>query len=120
MPRPASEPTDGAGIRRRPRQPIELRHHQGATGVHCRWRLIESEPGAGGVREPVIEVHAIVGDAEFDQAPALGGQVLFVGGAADVAGDRCAHGVRAYVQPRQPEFSSYEATAAPQVQAMLR
>lgn len=63
----------------------ELGHHEGvavADGGEC---LIEAGPGAFGAGEPVVEVDPVVGDAELGQTFALGGEVLFVGGAADVA-----------------------------------
>src|SRR6266705_6606155 len=53
-----------------------------------------SRPGTGavGAGEAVVEVDPLLGNAEFGQPLLLGGEVLFVGGAAGVADQGLGHG----------------------------
>jgi hypothetical protein len=47
--------------------------------------LVQAGAVAAGAGEPVVKIDSIRGDAKAEQELALGGEVLFVGGAAGVA-----------------------------------
>ena len=83
---------DGAGIRDGPCQPVEFRHNQRVAFAHGGEGLVEAGAGAGRAGEAVIGVDAILGDAQFQELLALGGQILPVGGTALVSDERCRHG----------------------------
>jgi hypothetical protein len=56
---------DGAGVRDRARQPIELGHDEGVAGAHGRKRLIEARRDAVRAGEPTIRVDALGRDPEL-------------------------------------------------------
>jgi hypothetical protein len=53
--------------------------------------LVQAGTATVGAGEPVVEVDAVVGDAELAQSLTLGCEVLGVGGAASVADQRLGH-----------------------------
>ena len=67
---------DGAGIRYGPGQAVEFGHDQGVALAHGGEGLVQAGSGAAGAGEAVVGVDAILGDAEFQEGLALGGQVL--------------------------------------------
>lgn len=70
---------DGAG------EPVELGHYQGVAGADGGQGLGEPGSFAVGAGESLVEVDAVVGDAEAGKDFALGGEVLSDGRASDVA-----------------------------------
>ena len=65
------------------------------------WRTVaRAGPGASGAGKAVISVGAILGDAEFQEGLALGGQTLPVGGTADVSDEGCLHEGSVWVRYR--------------------
>jgi hypothetical protein len=62
------------------------------TGADGGQGLVQTGAVAVGAGEPVVEVDSIRGDAKAEQELALGGEVLFVGGAAGVANQGRGHG----------------------------
>jgi hypothetical protein len=76
---------DRARVGQRPRQPIELGHHERVAGAARRQRLSETGPVAMRPGQAMIDVDALLLDAERLQGVALGGEVLRVGGDARVA-----------------------------------
>ena len=82
----------GARIRDGPGQPVEFRHDQRVAFVHSDEGLVEAGAGAGRAGEVVIGVDAVLGDTQFQERLALGGQILLVGGTARVSDERCRHG----------------------------
>lgn len=59
---------DGAGIRDRAREPVELRHHQRVAAPYGRERLIEAGSGSVRAGKSPIRVDAIRRDAELCRA----------------------------------------------------
>jgi len=82
---------DGPSIGHRPGEPVELGHHEGVAGADGGQGLVQAGAVAVGAGEPVVKVDAVWGDAEAEQELALGGEVLFVGGAAGVADQARGH-----------------------------
>ena len=82
---------DGARVRHRARQPVELGHHQRVARPQRRQRLVEAGTGAAGPREAAVGVEAILRHAEAGEDPLLRREILAVGRAAGVADE---HGGR--------------------------
>jgi len=76
---------DRSGVRDRAGEPVEFLHDEGVTFPDGSEGLVEPGAFAVGAGQAVVEVDPLLGDAELDQPVVLGGEVLFVGGAADVA-----------------------------------
>ncbi len=66
---------DGAGIRNGPGEAVEFGHDQSVALAHGGEGLVEAGAGAVRAGESVIGVDAILGDAEFQEGLALGGQI---------------------------------------------
>ena len=62
---------DVAGIGNRPRQAVQLRHHQGVALAHCGHGLIQTGPGAVGAGQTLVHVDAIRCDAELGERLSL-------------------------------------------------
>ena len=84
--------SDGAGVRDRSGQPVELGHDEVVAGAHGGQRLIEARPGPVRAGEPTVRVNALGRDPELFKGGPLGGEVLLVGGAAGVADQGCSYG----------------------------
>ena len=82
---------DVAGVRQRPGQAIKLGHHQRVAAVAGRQR----QPQAGSVPvvagQAVVNVDAVITDAESGEAVALRGQILLFGGHTRVAHPELVH-----------------------------
>ena len=76
-----------ARVGHRPGEAIQFRHHQSFGGTHGRQRLGESGAIAVAASEAVVDLNAVFGLAEFDQRPALGGEILLVGRAAGISNE---------------------------------
>ena len=63
----------------RPRQTVELGHHERVPGANGGEGLVEAGPGPVGAGQPVIGVNPVGGDAELFKGGFLGGEVLLVG-----------------------------------------
>ena len=79
------------GIGDRAGEPIEFGHGEGVAAADGRECLGQAGPVAPGAAEPVVKVDPILGHAQGGEGIALGGEVLFVGGAAGVAHESRAH-----------------------------
>lgn len=69
-------------------EPVEFRHHEGVVGSNSRERLVRPRAGPVCAGESVVEVDAVLGDAEFTQPLPLRGEVLLVGRASRVPDER--------------------------------
>ncbi len=79
-------------IRHRPRETVELWHHQRVAAPYRRERLIQTGTGPVGPGEALVGIDAIGPDAELDQRLLLSGEILLVSGAAGVTDQRVRHG----------------------------
>lgn len=82
---------DRARIRDRSREAIELRHDKRLAGADRGQCLGEAGAIAVAAGEAMVSVDAILGHAELDERPALGGEVLLVGRAAGISDERVGH-----------------------------
>ena len=80
-----------AGIGNRPRQAVQLRHHQGVTLAHRGHGLIQAGPRAVGAGQTLVHVDAIRRHAELGECLPLRRQVLLVRGTTRVADQGCCH-----------------------------
>jgi hypothetical protein len=80
-----------ARVGHRPGEAIQFRHHQSFVGTHGWQRLGEAGAIAVAASEAVVNLNAVFGLAEFDQRPALGGDILFVGRAAGISNESNVH-----------------------------
>jgi len=71
--------TDISGIRDRPRESIQFRHHERVARSYSGQRLIQPGPFALGAADTVVDVDAIRRNPERQQRLRLGREVLFVG-----------------------------------------
>ena len=69
---------DVASIRQRPCQPIQLGHHQCVAGSAGGQRQCQTGPVAVSAGQAVVDIDAIIADAERMQAVALGGEILLL------------------------------------------
>ena len=79
------------GIGNRPRQAIQLRHHQGVTLAHRGYGPIQAGPSAVGTGQTLVHVDAIRCDAELGEGLSLCRQILLVRGTTGVADKGCIH-----------------------------
>jgi hypothetical protein len=86
-------------------EPVEFGHGEGVAFADGGQGLVQAGAVAVGTGQPVVEVDAVVGDAEFAQPVPLGGEVLGVGGAAGVADHGLGHDPGVYGQP--PTFEIF-------------
>jgi hypothetical protein len=70
---------DGSGIGHGSGESVELWHHECVAFAYRGQGLVQAWAGAVGAGESVVEVDALLGDAEFEQPLSLYGQVLRVG-----------------------------------------
>ena len=90
---------DEPGVRDRARQSVELGHNERVTRADGGKSLVEAGPGPVRAGQPVIGVDPVGSNTELSKRGFLGGEVLFVGGAAGVADEGGRHGQMCNVKP---------------------
>ena len=107
MPRGGEVVADRARVGHGSGEPVEFRDDEGVAAADGGEFLVEPGAVAVGAGESVVEVDAPLGDAEVAQAVAFGREVLVVGGAAGVAGQRAGHPENVTDSPRSLIINSY-------------
>lgn len=84
----------------RPGEPVERGHDEGVPGTAGGECLKQPGASAVGAGEPVIDIGVPGFDTECGEAVALGGEILSVGGATDVADQQSRHRSSVPIVPR--------------------
>ena len=82
---------DVASVRQGLGQPVELGDHEGVPGMAGGQGKPKAEPVTVGASQPMVDVDAVVADAEGMQVVPLGGEVLVFGCYAGVSDQKCVH-----------------------------